>query len=381
MAETSSGPEGQRVRDVFSRELVESLIRVAVIMLLVVFSYRIFSPFVGLMLWALILAVALYPLQQKLSSALGGRNATSATLIVVLGLLLIGGPTVNLGSTFASDIYELYGNFESDSVKIPPPNPSVAEWPLIGERVAEIWTQAATDLPALMEQMQPQLGELAVKLLGLAASTMGSVLMFLGALIVAGIMMAYGESGSAAMGRIFSRFAGPLKGPELHGLSTATVRSVATGVIGVAFIQALLLGIGFALAGIPAAGILAVVTLLVGIVQLPAALISFPAIAYVWYAGDSTVMNIVWAVYLFVAGLADNVLKPLLLGRGIAVPMPVVLIGALGGMAGAGMVGLFLGAVLLGVGYQIFMDWVDNDPEQPPPADSAGDEREPAAGG
>lgn len=187
---------------------------------------------------------------------------------------------------------------------------------------------------------------------------------FLGSLIIAGIMMAYGEAGSGAMQRIISRLAGPAKGPQLHSLSTATIRSVATGVIGVAFIQALLLGVGFVLAEIPAAGVLAVVVMLLGIVQLPAALVSLPAIAYLWVSGDaSTTSNIVYTIYLLVAGLADNVLKPLLLGRGVDAPMPVVLLGALGGMVSAGIIGLFIGAVLLAVGYQVFMTWVDQ-PEQ-----------------
>jgi predicted PurR-regulated permease PerM len=150
-------------------------------------------------------------------------------------------------------------------------------------------------------------------------------------------------------------------GPRLHNLSTATIRSVATGVVGVAFIQALLLGIGFIMADIPGAGVLAVVVLLLGIMQLPASLISLPVIAFIWWSGDtSTLMNIIYSIYLLVAGLADNVLKPLLLGRGVEAPMPVILIGALGGMVTDGIIGMFAGAVVLAVGYQVFMDWVDN---------------------
>lgn len=144
-------------------------------------------------------------------------------------------------------------------------------------------------------------------------------------------------------------------------LSTATIRSVASGVIGVAFIQALLLGIGFLLAGIPGAGILAIITLFIGILQLPALVITLPAIAYLWGITDSgTISNIIWTVYLIVAGFADGILKPILLGRGVDAPMPVILIGALGGMVTMGLLGLFIGAVLLAVGYKLFMSWVDN---------------------
>ena len=141
--------------------------------------------------------------------------------------------------------------------------------------------------------------------------------------------------------------------------SAATVRSVATGVVGVAFIQALLLGLGFIFAGVPGAGVLAFVVLVLGIVQLPPTLVAVPVIIYLWMGGDaSTASNIFFTIYLMLAGMSDNILKPMLLGRGVDVPMPIVLFGALGGMVSAGIIGLFIGAILLSVGYQLFMDWV-----------------------
>ena len=368
------------VRDLLSRDLVEAMIRVGLIAFLVVMAGRIFAPFMGLMLWALILAVAHYPLHRRLASMLGGRQGSAATVLVVIGLLLIGIPTAMLGSSFAGQIHTVIEAFTSNSVTVKPPNPAIAEWPLVGERLHAAWSAAEADLPAFLERMQPQLGNMAEWVLSVAAGTMGAVLMFLGAWIIAGVMMAFGESGSAATGRIFSRLAGAVRGPRLHALSTATIRSVAPGVIGVAFIQALLLGIGFGdcdppclglgfvFAGVPAAGVLALIVMIVGIVQLPATLISLPVIGYLWWAGEaSTTSNVIWTIYLLVAGLADNVLKPLLLGRGVDAPMPIVLIGALGGMVTAGIVGLFIGAVLLAVGYQIFMDWVN----EPAAADQA----------
>jgi predicted PurR-regulated permease PerM len=139
------------------------------------------------------------------------------------------------------------------------------------------------------------------------------------------------------------------------------------GVIGVAFIQALLLGVGFLLAGVPFAGLLALIVMLVGIVQLPALIVSLPVIGFLWWSGGEVTHNVIWTLYLLIAGMADNVLKPLLLGRGVDAPMPVILIGALGGMVSAGIVGLFIGAVLLAVGYQLFMDWVNRpDPKIDP---------------
>jgi len=353
--------DNDELRELLSKDLVEVMIRVGLIALLVIMCFRIFAPFMSLMLWAVILAVSLYPLHLRLAKLFGNRQGAAATALVLAGLLLIGWPTVVLASSFAEQIHNLYQAFSTGSVTVKVPDPAVAEWPIIGEKLYSAWSAAAADLPGFLERMQPQLGNFARQMLSVATGTMGAVLLFLGALIFAGIMMAFGASGSSAMERIAIRVVGPARGPYLHNLSTATIRSVATGVIGVAFIQALLLGVGFGLAGVPAAGVLAALVMILGIMQLPPVLITLPVIGYLWWAGDaSTTSNIVWSVYLMLASMADNILKPLLLGRGVDAPMPVVLIGALGGMVVAGIVGLFVGAVLLAVGYVIFMDWVDN---------------------
>jgi predicted PurR-regulated permease PerM len=350
-------------RQILSKDLMDVMIRVGLIAFLVVMCVRIFAPFMGLMLWAVILAVTLYPLHQRIAKRLGGRQGRAATLLVLAGLLLIGVPTVMLGSSFASQVQDVHAAFENNEITIKQPDPAVADWPLIGAKLYKVWNMAAQDLPALLEKMQPQLANLSKAVLAAMASTAGAVFTFLGSLIIAGIMMAYGRSGSVAMLRIITRLSSPEKGTELHSLSTATIRSVAMGVIGVAFIQALLLGVGFIWADIPAAGILALVVLLFGIAQLPAVIITLPVIAYLWWSGDSTISNAFFTVYLLVAGMADNVLKPLLLGRGVDVPMPIILLGALGGMVSSGMIGMFLGAVLLALGYQIFMEWVTDDEE------------------
>lgn len=349
-----------QVRQTLSSDLTDLMIRVGLIAFLVVMSFRIFSPFMGLMMWALILAVTLYPLQQRFAKKLGGREGRAATLLVLALILLIGVPTAILGGSFADFVHQTHTAFENNTITINPPPASVAEWPVVGNKIHETWTMAANDLPALLQKMQPQLGNFSKAVLGFVASAAGGIFMFIFALIISGVMMAYGQSGSEAMAKIIRRLAGPEKGNQLHKLSTATIRSVSMGVIGVAFIQALLVGIGFVLADIPAAGLLAIVVLVLGIAQLPATLITLPVIAYIWWSGDSTMSNVFFTVYLIVAGLADNVLKPLFLGRGVDAPMPVILLGALGGMVTGGMIGLFIGAVLLALAYVIFMEWVDD---------------------
>jgi predicted PurR-regulated permease PerM len=356
--------EDKNNKPMSAMEFADTMISLGLIAALLVLCFQVFTPFIGIMLWALILAVTLYPAHQALARRMGERQGRSSTVIVVTGLLIIGAPLVILGTSLANHLSDGYHAFQNDTINISQPEPSVADWPVVGERVFKAWSQASTDLPDYIKDNKAGLENLVKRAIAVSASTMSGVFMFLGAIIIAGIMMAYGQSGGAAMERIVSRFSDREKGPELLKLSTLTVRSVAAGVLGVAFIQALILGVGFIFAGVPAAGLLAVGVLLVGIVQLPALVISIPVVAWLWGAGDgSSVHNLIWTVYLLVGGTADNVLKPLLLGRGVDAPMPVILLGALGGMVSAGIIGLFVGAVLLAVGYQLFMEWVGHAEE------------------
>ena len=339
--------------------LLDVLIRAGLILALVMLCYQVFAPFLTLMVWALILAVALYPLHQYLAAKIGGKQGLAATIVVLLGVTLIIVPTAVLMSSLGDSVHQLIIDVQEDTLEIPAPRDAVATWPLVGEKVYATWSAAYTDLPALIHSLQPKIGDLAKAALGFVAGIGAGLLQFVAAFIVAGIIMAFGQSGSRASLAIFERVAGAAQGAEFTKLSTATIRAVAQGVIGVAFIQAILVGLFLLLAGVPWAGVLAMIVLVLGIAQVPALIVTLPAIAYIWWRGDDgTVEAIIYSVLLFVSGMADNVLKPLMLGRGVDAPMPIILIGALGGMAAAGILGMFVGATLLALGYQIFMGWV-----------------------
>jgi predicted PurR-regulated permease PerM len=210
-----------------------------------------------------------------------------------------------------------------------------------------------------VQSLQPKIGDLARSALAFVASIGGAILKFVASFCIAGVIMAFGEAGARSSEAIFVRIAGPERAGEFVKLSTATIRAVAQGVIGVAMIQAIAVGLTLLVAGVPFAGALALVVLVLGIAQIPALLVTAPAIAYIWMSDHyGTGAAVVYTIVLFVAGMADNFLKPLMLGRGVDAPMPVILLGALGGMAAAGILGLFVGATLLALGHQIFMGWV-----------------------
>jgi predicted PurR-regulated permease PerM len=353
--------------------LLEVLIRAGVILALVLLCYKIFAPFLVLMVWALILAVALYPLHQMLTRRLGGRQGLAATVLVILGLVVIVAPTAVLMGSLGDSIKDLVHGVQTNTLHVPEPRPGVAQWPVVGERIYGAWVQAHTNLPQFIQSMQPKIGDLAKGALGFVASIGVAILVFLAAFIVAGILMTFGEPGAKSAEAIFARLTSPERAPRFVKLATATIRAVAQGVIGVALIQAIVIGLALMVAGVPFAGALALVALVLGIAQLPALLVTLPAIIYIWSSGDyGNAPAIAYTIALGIGGILDNFLKPLMLGRGVDAPMPVILLGALGGMAGAGIHGLFVGAVLLALGYQIFMGWVNNNPRiVPVEADTA----------
>lgn len=352
--------------------LMEVLIRFGLIAVLIYLCAHVFAPFTGILLWGLIMAVALYPFHQRLAKRFGGRQGRASTVMVVGVMVVLGLPMLILGNSFGSHVREVYTEVEQGTLHIDAPKDSVAEWPVVGERVHSAWNQASLDFPDFIKENALQVKALSKRLLQAALSGAKAMMLLFGAFVVSGIMMAYGKAGSDAIERVFNRFVGVGPGTKLQGLCTGTVRSVAVGVLGVALIQAILFGLGFMFIGLKTAGLLALIVFFIGVIQVPALIVAVPVIAYMWSTGDSgTAMNVVFTIYFMIAALSDNVLKPLLLGRGVDAPMPIILIGALGGMVSAGFIGLFIGAVVLAVGYKVFMNWVLEQPTERSPGNAA----------
>ncbi len=343
------------------RSMMDLMIRMALILYLSFLCLEVFAPFALIMLWGLIIAIVLFPVHQKLAEKMNGKQGRAASVLVLTGCVLIGGPVFSLGMELVDHIQGVHQLYEAGEFQVPPPKEKVKEIPIVGPKVYQAWEVASDDLKQFLIDYKEPLTNISKKLVASAGGAFSSVAMFVGALVIAGFMKAFGVGGNQAMLKIAKRISGEDRGEKLTTLSVMTIRSVTTGVIGVAFIQALLVGIGLLLAGIPTAAIIALIVMFIGILQLPAVIVVLPIIVYIWSTGDgSTMGNVFFTVYFIIAALSDNVLKPMLLGRGVDAPMPVILIGALGGMMASGLIGLFLGATLLAVAYRIFTDWVDN---------------------
>jgi predicted PurR-regulated permease PerM len=371
--------EELRVR--LSHDLMQVALRALLLILMLWICLKLFLPFAPLLVWSLILAVTLYPVQQKLARQLGNRPRLSASIIAILGLLLLGVPSIMLGVPLIEQLIGSLIDWRNEGRSIPAPDASVKDWPLIGSALYEAWLAISDNLQGYLRSHADEVRAALSRVVSGTGGVITTVLTFAGALVIAVVIMVYGEQSSHGARRIAVTLVGGERGANLQRLAVATIRSVAAGVIGVAFVQALLLGFGFLWAEIPGAGIWALVALILGIIQLPAILIVLPVLGWLWgfHEGD-VVRTTMMTVYFVVAGLSDNIMKPLLLGRGVEVPMPVVLLGALGGMIWMGLIGLFLGSVILSVGYQLFWAWVAQESGLSDPfgditnADSSSDE-------
>lgn len=353
-------------------QAIEIAIRLGIIFLILAWCLQIISPFLSLVAWGAIIAIAIYKPFLKLAEKLGGRKKLAVTLIVVVTVAVILIPVISMSSSLIDSATTIGTEISEGTATVSPPSESVKEWPLIGERTYAFWQQASVDLTALLGKYPDQLAAAGKKMLGIATGVSLGILQFIISMLIAAAFLTSADSVSKGMQKIAARLAGE-QGEALLTLSANTVRSVAVGVIGIAFIQAALGGLGMMVVGIPAAGLLALVILVLGIAQLPPLLVLIPAIIYV-FSVESTTVAVVFMVWSILVSFSDMVLKPLLLGRGVDAPMMVILLGAIGGMLTAGIVGLFIGAVILAVGYKLFEAWIEMGeakPDSSPETDAA----------
>ncbi|MGB5488827.1 MAG: AI-2E family transporter [Lysobacterales bacterium] len=346
---------------------IEIAIRLGLIFLVLAWCLQILTPFISLVAWGAIIAVALYKPFLKLVEKLGGRRKLAVSLIAIIGIAIILVPVISLSSSMVDGATKLGTQVSDGSIHIPAPPEYVQDWPIVGEKTYKLWTDASQNLRSVLEQYPHQLAGAGKKLLGAAAGIGGGILQFVISFLIAAVLLTNAEGAGTSLRRLANRLTAD-HGDELIDMSTSTIRSVAVGVIGIAFIQALLGGLGMMFAGVPAAGLLAIVILVLAIAQLPPILVLGPVAFYV-FSAESTTVAVVFLIWSILVSSSDMVLKPLLLGRGVDVPMLVILLGAIGGMITSGIVGLFIGAVVLALGYKLFGVWLqsgqplDKEPE------------------
>jgi predicted PurR-regulated permease PerM len=254
------------------RSAVEIAIRLGAIALLVGWCLLIIAPFLGVVVWALIIAIALEDFFEALSRRIGGRRVLAAVLIVGVGLSLVFGPAVYLSDALVSSAQELAHNLKGRELVVPPPVPGIRDLPIIGPAIYDAWLRASENLGETVARLRPQLQIVSGWLLKTAGSVGAGILQLIASIVIAGVMLVRSELRHVGIARFAERMAGPLRGPQLAALATSTVRSVVQGVLGIAALQSFLAGGAFVLAGIPGAGLWALLVLIAAVVQVPVAL-------------------------------------------------------------------------------------------------------------
>ena len=352
-----SSVDSSSVDQKFLANSMASFLQIAAVVLLIFTCYKIVAPFLPIVVWGVIIAVAVYPSHVSLTAKLGGKAKLSSTIIALIGIGVIVIPTWLLADSTIGALKNVGETFQSGTMTVPPPNESVAEWPLVGDKVYAVWTKAAINLEATVNEFTPQIKAAGERALSLAGHTVITVFQFVFSIIIASVLVNVAEGGRNVTRSIAAGLVGAERGESLTNMTIQTIRSVVKGVLGVAIIQAIVSGLGMAGAGIPAAGLLAGVVLVLAIVQLPPLLVLGPIAFWYFSVADATAATL-FLVFAIIVSASDAVLKPMLLGRGVEVPMLVILLGAIGGAVSMGIVGLFIGSVVLALGYEILTAWM-----------------------
>ena len=339
------------------------IIRMALLGLFVFWALDLVGPFLPVVIWSVLLAVALYPVHAWLAARLGGWRRLAAAIITLFLLAIVIGPVAVLGASLAEAVQSLADALGRGTLRVPPPPPGLADWPLIGEKAQAAWSLASTNLEGAVKEYGPSLLPVGTAILGKLAAMSVDVLLLAASVVIAGFLYVPGPR-LAGGARTFAERIVAQRGAAFVDLAGATIRNVSRGVIGVAVIQALLAGIVLSLAGVPAAGLLAFAILVLCIVQIGPAPVVLPLLIWAW-ATMPTASALVLTLVMVPITLLDNVLKPMLMSRGLTTPTLIILIGVIGGTITHGLIGLFLGPVVLAVLYDLVVAWVSLEPERP----------------
>jgi len=353
-------PESDFTDERIYKIAIDTTLRIGLLLAMIYWCFQIMSPFLYPIIWGSIIAVASYGSYQRLSSAIGDHPTWAAVLVTLILLAVMIVPIALLTDSMATGIETIADEAKQGTLKIPPPPEGVAGWPLIGESLHAVWLKASVNIESVLKQFAPQLKSMGSWLLSAAAGAGFGLIQFALSILVAGLLLAKSGTSRRYTSAFATRLAGT-KGVEFVEIAGKTVNGVTRGILGVAIIQGILAGLGFLVAGIPGAGLWAFVAMVLAIIQIGILPVTLPAIIYMFATAEplTATLFLIWNI---VISTADNVLKPLLMGKGAAVPIPIIFIGALGGFMASGILGLFTGAIILSIGYTLYLAWIEDTP-------------------
>jgi len=340
---------------------VDVALRLAALAVLVAWAGLLVAPFAAILVWSAILAVALGPLHAALAARLGGRTGLAAGLITALGLVVVLGPVAALVASLTGSAVQIVTGLRDGTLTVPPPPEGARELPLVGERLHELWGAASTNLSRFLETHSDAIVAALNPVLGSLIGIGGGVLGFAVAVVIAGFLFRHAAAAEGLLARAAERLASG-RGHAFVAMAGATIRNVSRGVVGISALQAVLIGIGLIVAGVPAAGLLTLGALVLGIVQIGPGILLLGVLVWSWSAME-TLPALLLTLYLVPVGLVDNVLKPIVMAKGLATPMLVVLLGVIGGTLAHGLIGLFIGPIVLAVANDVLIAWIGPAPD------------------
>ena len=343
------------------RDLTRTTLAILCILLLISASLWVLRPFLAAAVWACMIVVATWPLLKSLQSRLGGRRGMAVAVMSLVMLLVLLVPLWLAISTVASHSDGIAALFQKLAGSEFPKAPKwVAGLPLVGDNISALWGEFAdAGWQGLGEKIQPYIGQTGKWILGQAGGLGYMLVQFLLILVLSLILYAQGETGANILLRFGHRLAGE-RGENAIVLAGQAIRSVALGVGVTALVQTVLGGIGLAMAGVPFAAVLSALMLMLCIAQLGPSLVLFPAVGWLFWMGESGWGSflLIWSV---VVTMLDNFLRPMLIKKGADLPLLLIFSGVIGGLLSLGLVGIFVGPVVLAVTYTLFEAWLDDD--------------------
>jgi predicted PurR-regulated permease PerM len=338
-------------------DLPRTILRIAILSTLIFGALWTLRPFIGAVIWATTVVVATWPLMLTLQARVGGRRWPAAAVMTVLLLLVLIIPLSAAILMLVAHTDTILGWVTSlQTLTLPPPPAWVEHIPVLGRRIGSVWRQFIAEPGALAAGLRPYARAVTLWLLALLGGAATIALQFLLVVAIAAVLYARGEVAAQFLRRFGHRLAGG-HGERSVILAGRAIRGVALGVVVTALIQAMLAGIGLAITGVPFAGLLTAAIILLTIAQVGPIPILLPAVAWLYWTGDvpRAIGLLVWTV--FVTGI-DNVIRPFLIRKGADLPLLLIFAGVIGGLFGFGIIGIFIGPVVLAVSYTLLLDWM-----------------------
>ncbi len=344
--------------DELFKKSIETIIRILALFLVSYYSFMVFQPFLILLVWGIIIGTGILPLFHFLKKFFRQNKYLASFTSIIILLTVIAAPLILLTKSFFNGAKFFAKEFQESTFSIPPAEESVKSWPLIGEKVYEFWDHLSKDLGQSLSEFTPYFKSIGLWIVSKITLAGVDIIYFIFSIFIAGIMLVFEDKIRAFLINFAERLAGK-HGDDLFKIISSTVKNVTQGIIGVAIGQALLAGSGFLIAEVPHSGLWTFLVLLVQIVQIPILFVIGPIVGYLFiYSTTGVAIGLlIWGIILT---FTDTPFRLYFFGRGAVTPMPIIFIGAIGGLIQFGILGLFLGAVLLAIAYKLFLYWLND---------------------